>query len=199
MADLFVAVLAAGLSSRFGGNKLETKCLGKPLGRWVLDAVQDAGVGPGAIVTGPEGATFARDWRALVNPDPERGLGSSLAIAARAALDEEANTLLVLLADMPLVTAEYLSELAAARAPAATRQLDGRPGVPALLDRELLRQAATLTEDRGAGPLLAAATLLDAPEGMLRDVDTPGDLAEVERALSYAIRHPRERGDPVDS
>src|SRR5690606_40150061 len=49
-------------------------------------------------------------------------------------------SLLVLLADMPLVTAEYLSELAAAPAPAATRQLDGRPGVPALLDRELLRQ-----------------------------------------------------------
>jgi CTP:molybdopterin cytidylyltransferase MocA len=199
MAEPHVAVLAAGLGSRFGGGKLEAMCAGKPLGQWAIDAVVGAGLGPGAIVTGPEGVSFAQDWRLLVNPAPERGLGSSLALAASAALDAGAPTLLVLLADMPLVSADYLKTLAAAPAPAATRQPDGRPGVPALLDRALIEQAATLKGDRGAGPRLAGAMLLASPEGMLCDVDTPADLKEVERQLESHSRHPRESGDPVGS
>jgi CTP:molybdopterin cytidylyltransferase MocA len=184
MADKpHVAVLAAGRGTRFGGRKLEAICAGKPLGRWVLDAVAEAGLGPGTIVTGPEGIGFAEGWAELVNPQPERGLGSSLAHAAQAALDARASALLVLLADMPLVTPAYLRELAAASAPAATRQPDGHAGVPALLDRALLEKAAELGGDRGAGSLLGGATLLDPPLAMLRDVDTPADLAEVERAL----------------
>lgn len=184
MAEPHVAVLAAGRATRFGGGKLEAPCAGKPLGRWALDAVERAGLGPGTIVTGPEGLRFAEGWMALANPQPEDGLGTSLAIAARNALERDAGTLLVLLADMPLVAPAYLRQLAAAPAPAATRQPDGRPGVPALLDRALLEKAAALTGDRGAGPLLSGATLLDPPPGMLRDVDTPADLTEAERILS---------------
>lgn len=183
MAEPHVAVLAAGRGTRFGGGKLEAPCAGKPLGRWVIDAVEAAGLRPGTIVTGPEGVRFAGAWATLVNPEPEQGLGSSLALAAQAALDDDAPALLVLLADMPLVTADYLRELAAVSAPTATRQPDGRGGVPALLDRSLIGIAARLTGDRGAGPLLAGVRLLDAPSGTLRDVDTTEDLAEVERQL----------------
>src|SRR5690606_16562633 len=114
------------------------------LGRWALDAVEEAGLRPGVIVTGPEGVAFAEGWTALINPEPEAGLGSSLALAAGLALAGGRDALLVLLADMPLVTGEYLRELAAAAAPAATRQADGRAGVPALLDRKLIEEAATL-------------------------------------------------------
>jgi molybdenum cofactor cytidylyltransferase len=198
MAEPAVAVLAAGRGMRFGGGKLEAICAGKPLGRWVLDAVEDAGLGPGVIVTGPEGVSFAAGWTALVNRQPERGIGSSLALAAGAALERGDAALLVLLADMPLVPAAYLRKLALSPAPAATRQPGGHPGVPALLDRELMESAATLSGDRGAGPLLAGATVLDPPAGMLRDVDTAEDLEEVERTLIF-LRHPRESGDPVGS
>jgi CTP:molybdopterin cytidylyltransferase MocA len=184
MAEPAVAVLAAGRGTRFGGGKLEAPCAGKPLGRWALDAGAAAGLAPGTIVTGPEGVSFAEGWTALVNPQPERGLGSSLALAAQAALDRGEGALLVLLADMPLVTANYLRELAGSTAPTATRQPDGRPGVPAVLDRALMEAAAALTGDRGAGPLLAGATLLDPPTGILRDVDTPEDLAAVEWVLA---------------
>ncbi len=184
MAEPRVAVLAAGRGTRFGGGKLEAACAGKSLGRWALDAVAEAGLAPGVIVTGPEGVGFAEGWTALVNPHPEQGLGSSLALAAQAALDRGAQSLLVLLADMPLVPADYVRVLAAASAPAATRQPDGRGGVPALLDRSLIGIAARLTGDRGAGPLLAGIPLLDAPAGALHDVDTAEDLAEVERILT---------------
>lgn len=181
-----VAVLAAGLGARFGGGKLEALCAGKPLGRWVLDAAEEAGLGPGFVVTGPAGASFAEGWTTVINPTPEAGLGSSLALAARLASGRK--SLLVLLADMPLVTPAYLRELAARPAPTATRYPDGHAGVPALLDRRLIEKAARLTGDRGAGPLLGRARPLEPPPGMLRDVDTAEDLAEVEHVLLRA--HP---------
>ena len=95
------------------------------------------------------------------------------------------------------MTAAYLRELASRTAPAATRYPDGHAGVPALLDRTLIEKAASLTGERGAGPLLRGASFLDPPPGMLRDVDTTEDLAEAEREL--LLRHPRESGDPVGS
>lgn len=186
MAEPHVVVLAAGRGTRFGGGKLEAPCARKPLGRWVLDAVAEAGLPPGTLVTGPEAAHFADGapgWKRLVNPHPEAGLGSSLALAARAAMERGDGALMVLLADMPLIPPAYLRELAEAAAPAATRQADGRPGVPAVLDEALLKAAVQLAGDRGAGPLLSGATTLDAPQGALRDVDTAEDLAAVERQL----------------
>lgn len=184
MADRpLVAVLAAGLGRRFGGGKLEAACAGRPLGRWSVEAVEEAGLQPGVIVTGPEGVSFAPGWTRLINAHPEDGLGSSLALAARHALAQDA-ALLVLLADMPLVTPGYLRTLAENPAPVATRYPVGRAGVPALLGRELLEKAALLTGDRGAGPLLAGVPLLDPPAGMLLDVDTPEALAEVAAILS---------------
>jgi molybdenum cofactor cytidylyltransferase len=183
-----VAVLAAGRGTRFGGGKLEAPCAGRPLGRWALDAVAQAGLPPGLIVTGPEGVSFAEGWTPLINPEPEAGLGASLALAARLALGGGARSLLVLLADMPLVAAEYLRELVSRTAPAATRYAEGHGGVPALLDRRLIEKAARLTGDRGAGPLLKAARLFDPPPVMLRDVDTAEDLAEVEAELLLQFR-----------
>ena len=176
-----VAVLAAGRGTRFGGNKLEALCAGKPLGRWAIEAVEAAGLGPGTIVTGPEWVTFAGGWSRAVNADPQGGLGSSLAIAARLAHGKP--SLLVVLADMPLVPPDYLRELASRSAPSATRYPEGHAGVPALLDRRLIDKGAKLTGDRGAGPLLAKARLLDPTPGTLFDVDTPAELAEAERRL----------------
>ena len=43
MAEPYVALLAAGRGTRFGGNKLETACAGKPLGRWAIEAIEEAG------------------------------------------------------------------------------------------------------------------------------------------------------------
>lgn len=184
-----VAVLAAGLGTRFGGDKLQAICAGKPLGRWAIEAVEAAGLGPGTIVTGPEWVSFAGGWARAVNPEPQAGLGSSLALAARL-VPSGKEALLVLLADMPLVTSDFLRELAGSPAPAATRYPEGHAGVPALLDRKLIAKAARLTGDGGAGPLLRGARLLDPPPGMLRDVDTREDLAEVERMLARPAQSP---------
>jgi len=186
MVDPAVAVLAAGRGTRFGGGKLETPCAGKPLGRWALDTVAAARLESGMIVTGPDGLSFAEGWDVLVNPDPAAGIGSSLALAANSALARGAGSLLVILADMPLVTADYLRELADCAPPVATRYPGWSYGVPAVLDRDLMEQASHLTGDRGAGALLTAVpgiAFLTPDPAMLRDVDTPEDLRDVELAL----------------
>ena len=181
-----MAVLAAGRGSRFGGAKLEAICAGKPLGRWALDAVEDAGLGSGMIVTGPAGASFAEGWRPVVNPEPDAGIGSSLALAARIALEGDADGLLVLLADMPLVTSAYLRELVGYPPPVVTRYPQWFYGVPAVLSRSLMEEATHLQGNRGAQALLAAVHaphFLEPPMEILFDVDTPEDLAEAERRL----------------
>ncbi len=189
-SGLLVAVLAAGLARRFGGGKLDAPCAGKPLGAWVLDVVARAGLAPGIIVTGTDAPRFAREaagWQCVTNADAASGLASSLRLAGQEALRRGSGAMLVLLADMPLMPPTYLRDLAAAEAPAATRQEDGRPGVPALLPRAMFADLAQLSGDRGAGPLLAGARGLDlraAPEGALADVDTAEQLAAVARVLA---------------
>ena len=184
-----VAVLAAGQAARFGGGKLDAQCAAKPVGRWVLDAVAQAGLAPGLIVAGPAGAGFAdgAGWEVAPNANAERGLGTSLALAARMAIEREARALLVVLADMPLVAPEYLRRLADASPPAASRYPDRDPGVPALFGQAQLPALVDLGGDRGASALLVlmdGLTLLDPPAGTLLDIDRPEDLAEVECQLS---------------
>lgn len=184
-----VTVLAAGRASRFGGDKLDAPCAGRSLGDWALDAVAEAGLQPGIIVTSAETPEFARraeGWTLVSNPRAEAGLASSLACAARHAQAERAFALLVLLADMPLVPGRFLKGLVEAGAPAATIHPDGRPGVPALIPAHLFERIASLEGDRGAASLLTAepgTTLLAAEPDWLLDVDTPEELAQADRLL----------------
>lgn len=182
MPDPLVAVLAAGRASRFGGGKLDADLAGKPVGRWVLEAIRNAGLAPGVIVIGPDTPRFAEGdgWQSVVNDRPEQGLGSSLALAA----GQTTGGLLVLLADMPLVMPSHIAALAAA--PSATLWPGGKPGVPAHFSATDLPLLRSLTGDRGAGPFLAAMPelrLVEAPSEMLIDIDRPEDLVRAEELL----------------
>lgn len=180
MADalICVALLAAGNARRFGGGKLDADCAGKPLGQWAMRAVEAAKIGPQICITGPDAPEFldgADNWQSVTNSDPSRGLGSSLALAAEKAEEMGADSLLVLLADMPLVSEEFLADLAAQKAPAATEYGSGRLGVPALFPAQIFNELQTLTGDRGAAHLLTSlpdCARMKPPENMLVDVDT---------------------------
>ena len=96
---------------------------------------------------------------------------------------------MVLLGDMPRVTATQIDRLADAfrsadPAPAAVVPVvDGRRGNPVLLDRcRLGPELAALTGDHGAGPLLRGrADVLEivGDPGTVLDVDTPDALTRV--------------------
>ena len=183
MAEPMVAVLAAGRASRFGGGKLDAMLAGRRVGQWVLDALEAAGLAPGVIVTGPNAPAFVANsgWRLATNPDPQAGLGTSLAVAAR----QTEGPLLVALADMPLVPPGHFSTLLQHDC-AATIWPGGKSGVPALFPPPLLPELRNLSGDHGAGPLLTATphlALVEAPAEALLDIDRPEDLARAETIL----------------
>ena len=203
-------VLAAGAGSRFGGGKLLARIGGRPVLQHVLDALAAAGVPQVVVVLGrdAEAVEAAIDWRAerrVVNPEPERGLASSLQVGFEA-VGPKAGAVLVTLGDQPLVSAEVIRSLV--DAPVKR----GRPiVVPAYSDEQgrnpvLLRPAAfplvaETAGDRGLGPVVEANPELVAEvavSGANPDVDTPADLAAaIEAAWGARIRANRDQVDRI--
>ncbi|WP_054530492.1 NTP transferase domain-containing protein [Erythrobacter sp. SG61-1L] len=184
-----IALLAAGSARRFGGGKLDAMLGGKRLGRYALDAALALGRGTPLIVVGPEAAAFALEARAeglatpIVNPLAQEGLGTSVALAARHAADAGADRLLLLAADMPLVSPATLAALieACGNAPACVRHADGHPGIPACFPSASFAALAALGGDKGAGALLRTAevAVLEVSLRELRDVDTVAELEQL--------------------
>jgi molybdenum cofactor cytidylyltransferase len=186
--DTLVAVLGAGRASRFGADKLAQPCAGKPLGQWSLEAAQASGL-PIVWIAGDHTPPFLEVIEVIANPRAAEGISTSVALAAEVAQARGADALLVMLADMPLVTPGLLARLIATGAPAACRQADGRAGVPALIPAGSYPALMALTGDRGAAAVMAkvaSLTLLDCAANELIDVDTPEALAEAARLLVHS-------------
>ncbi len=192
-------VLAAGTASRYraADPSVATKLValhgGVPLVRRVVEAALASRAGPIVAVTGHASAQVraALDGCAVTfahNPDFASGLASSLR-AGLAALPVEAAGALVLLGDMPGVTAPLLDRLIGAfaagdGADAAVPVHEGRRGNPTLLGRALFAPAAALTGDEGARRLLARARIAEVTvddEAVLLDVDEPEALLRLTR------------------
>ncbi|WP_176730292.1 nucleotidyltransferase family protein [Devosia insulae] len=175
-------VLAAGLSTRFGGDKLLYPYAGKPLAAHIADTLvgmpltwRIAIVPP---APSPRGNVFAeRGFELVENPDPAQGMGASLALGARRATELGAAALLVCLADMPNITAAHLAQLidAAGDIDAVATGFDTARGPPAVFARRLFPELAAISGDHGAKHLLAGARLIAAPPGLARDFDKPTD------------------------
>ncbi|MBX9932439.1 MAG: nucleotidyltransferase family protein [Methylobacterium sp.] len=197
-----IVLLAAGRGSRFGAEpKLLSLLDGKPLVRHAAEAALASGLQPVVVVLGAHagrvrkalddlGVTF------MQNADHAAGLSTSLK-AGLEALPSACIGAVVMLGDMPRISADHLVALAAAfvaserRASAVVPIHDGQRGNPVLLNRNALEEGlARLTGDRGAGPLLAGRTdviEIAMDDAVLQDVDTPDALA----ALDLAHQGPR--------
>ena len=183
---ILLAVLGAGRASRFGGDKLAADCAGKPLGQWALDSALATGL-PLVWVADATAPTFVGDAEVVLNRCAAKGIGTSVALAARIAAERGASALLVTLADMPLVNAALLGRLLDAGAPAACLHPNGKSGVPALLPASAFAALMALTGDQGAGRIIArmeGLSLIECEAAALFDVDTPGALAEAARLLN---------------
>ncbi|MHB2204957.1 nucleotidyltransferase family protein [Methylobacterium sp. CM6257] len=192
MPEVGTVLLAAGLGRRFGPEpKLLALLDGKPLVRHAAEAALGARPRPVVAVFGAhaEAVRTALDGLDLIrveNPDFRSGLATSLQ-AGLAALPRSCTAAVVMLGDMPRVTAAHIDRLAEAFAgsepePAAVVPVqDGRRGNPVLLNlRRLAPDIARLTGDHGAGPVLKGrADVLEIPgdPATALDVDTPSGLA----------------------
>lgn len=176
-------VLAAGRASRMGSDKRLMRVQGRTMLETALAAALDGGLEPVLVVTGPEAQPdFPPGVGRVVNADPAKGMASSLA-AGVAALPQEVDGVMVLLADMPRVSAAHVAALAAAFRPdgICVPVFQGRRGNPVLLSRRFFAAMQTLTGDKGARGLIAqhAEAVIEVPmadDGILIDVDTPESL-----------------------
>lgn len=181
-------VLAAGLSTRFPGDKLLHPLAGKPLAAHIADTLVGMTLEQRLAIC-PEGNAgrariFAeRDFGIIVNSSPARGLASSLALGARRAIELGADGMLVCLADMPYVSANFLQRLIGlvgfSAETAIAASLSGEvKSPPAAFAASALPQLLRLEGDKGARDLLRNAGGLAAPDGMLADFDTSADFGE---------------------
>jgi len=200
-------VLAAGAGTRFGGEKLAARVDGKAVLQHVLDALAAVGFDDPVVVLAPDAAPPSIDWRRaqrVTNPDPGRGLSSSVRIGWQHAIatDPVPEAVMIALGDQPLVDIDVVRAL-------ATAPLDaGRPivaprysGSDAHNPLRIKASGAYLidevTGDRGLGPVVARhadlVRWIDV-EGDNLDVDTTADLARVaELAWARRVRGNRDQ------
>lgn len=180
-------VPGAGRSERFGGMKLVAEVDGGPLLNRTLHSLLEGGIDRVVVVLAP-GASFPtvsllRDHRVTIaaNPDPSRGMFSSIQVGLAAAAGDP---IAVLPADMPFVRPGTVAALldACARLDAAVVPMhDGRRGHPLILParlRDALRLAdplASLKDALGRLGMRQQPITVEDP-GVLRDVDRREDL-----------------------
>ena len=185
-ADVHAIVLAAGRSSRMGGpNKLMALFDGKPLIRQSAERALASGAAGTTVVTGHQAARIrdalaGLDVQFAHNPDFADGLSGSLK-AGIAAVPQEAAGALIVLGDMPVVSAADLDRLISAFRKAGGQTVvrathNGKRGNPVLLPRSLFGAVAQLQGDTGARHLVEAELMpvidVEIGEGAGIDVDT---------------------------
>ena len=183
-------VLAAGLARRMGRQKLLLKLQGKPVVRWAVERLVPH-VGDIVVVTGQDDAAIREalsglSLRFAVNPSPQAGQGSSIAVGV-AALPPWTQAALIALGDQPRVPDAVVPALLAALERAGKAIVapvyQGAQGTPVLFTAQIFAELKALTGDAGARavvtrhPERVERVSFDLP--MPPDVDTPEDFARL--------------------
>lgn len=179
-------LLAAGLSRRFGGNKLLADWKGKPLYMYSLLALarmagqrEDCRL---TVVTRYEeiqAQALALGARVCWNGHSEEGISSSLRLGLESA--PEADFYLCSVADQPDLTAglasSFLDAFLASGKPLGCVTYQGRPGNPAVFHRRFREELLALRGDAGGRRVLERhrEERFLWPGPALPDLDTPQD------------------------
>jgi CTP:molybdopterin cytidylyltransferase MocA len=193
-------VLAAGASSRMGRPKALLDLDGQTVLERVLGACAGGGAAAAVLVTSPGGeavraggATGPLPVLQAVNPNPERGMLSSLQVGLQVLPAGTAGFLLFPV-DFPIVPADEVARLReafAARLPGQRifiPSFQRRRGHPVLIDAELGPEFLALGAEASARVVLAAhdgeiAYVAAADDRVLMDMDTPEDYQRCQARL----------------
>lgn len=187
-SKVFIAVLAAGASQRFGTPKQLQDWDGIPLLRHAVLTACEACADRVLAVLGHrwrETKTAATDAPFItLNERYENGMGTSIALAARS-LAAVADAVIVMPADQPLVTPDHLRALIDAwsgnRDEIVASHYAGINGAPALFASGTFDALASLSADDGARTLFSDDRFRVqsvACEAAAFDVDVPEDLEQ---------------------
>lgn len=184
-------LLAAGAGRRFGGDAPKVRALlrGRELWEWPLEALRGGGVDALVVVQGATRFAVA-GAEVVVCEEWAEGLAASLRAGVEAAASRGADGVVVALADQPLLDSRAVARVLAARgggARAVRATYGGVPNHPSVIEAAVFGEISALRGDEGARRLLEGARLvacdgLGAPD----DVDTPEDLARVDRVRRLA-------------
>ena len=181
-------VLAAGASTRFGGQKLLAPLDGTPVVRWSVEALLAADLAEVVVVLGRDAvevraAVVGLPVRCVVNPAYGEGMSTSLR-AGIGALGSVVRAAVVALGDQPRVGPAVVRALCDAyrhtRQPLVVPSYAGARGNPVLVDRSLFGELLAVTGDEGARGVIARDPArvhrVEFPFAMPLDVDTHVDL-----------------------
>ena len=120
--------------------------------------------------------------RLVRNANWAEGMGTSIACGV-AAIEDEADAVVLALCDQPLVTSDILNELTAFAAEGlAAAEYDGTIGVPALFGKQFFPELMALSGKEGAKKILlrnvANVRRVKCPEAGM-DIDTAEDIARL--------------------
>lgn len=184
-------VPAAGSAERFGGKKLLADVDGAPLLEHTLGALLGR-VAQVVVVVGPDAEELRARVpsltdsrvRVVVNPDPSRGMFSS--VQAGVASVDWADAYVIVPADMPYVkpaTVQALAEQYACSSGIVSPRYRGKRGHPVFVPRalrdEILREDPRSNLHEVLKRHQNERVDFDVEDaGVVRDVDTPADLAQ---------------------
>ena len=187
-------VLAAGQSRRMGAaNKLLAEVDGRAMVESVVRAALASNLTRVRVVTGHQGDAVKAQLAGLDvdfthNPHYAEGLSASLK-AGLAGLGGDVDGIMVLLGDMPRITAAHIDRLIAAFNPHEGRAIcvptfNGKRGNPVLFGADLAGEMAAVAGDAGAKSLIGrhedvVAEVAMADDAIFLDIDTPTALARV--------------------
>jgi len=193
MPDTFRAVAivtAAGSAERFGGKKLLAPVNGEPLLDHTIRSLLDGGVTEVIVVVSADARReLARDVstmndarvRPIENPDPSRGMFSSIQIGVAEATGD---ALLVLPGDMPFVRPETVRAVIAKyreRPAIVSPRYNGKRGHPVVMPLSLRDEIAATPPSANLHDVIkrhpGEPVHVDVNDaGVVRDVDTRSDL-----------------------
>ncbi|HXW36335.1 MAG TPA: nucleotidyltransferase family protein [Nitrososphaerales archaeon] len=188
-------VLAAGLSRRMGAVKMGLTIVRKTLLEWALEPYLRSELKRVILVLPEDFSFFEQDDRLSVvrNPRPQDGLSSSLKLGLAECLSGAA---VIGLGDQPMVRPETIDSMVSAHqglgAKIVVPVFSGKRGNPVLFDRALFPQILAVSGDVGAKQVITAneglVLELDVQDdGILVDVDTPGDLEAARARLAQRL------------
>ncbi len=228
MNTVAAVVLAAGSSVRMGRNKLLLELDGETVVRRAAGTARAAGLAPVVVVTGHEreaveAALHGLPCRTVHNSEHARGQHTSVAAGIAALTDaaladdtagaaagadhtagaDDSTAAIVMLADMPFVTADMLRTVAdrhaATGAPVVASRYGGKTIAPPILYHRRLFGELTRMDSRCGRQVVkrhrAEAVEVDWPLEMMRDLDRPSDYADARAQLS--TRPPAAQAPPA--
>jgi molybdenum cofactor cytidylyltransferase len=191
-------ILAAGASARMGHPKQLLPWGEKTMLQHVVDIVSAAPVDQIVLVLGYQAQKVLDSLdlgqqpatpsiQVVINPHPERGLSSSMQVGL-AALEDDIDAALFVLADQPAITPQIIGAIVEryrqTHAPIVVPVYQGRRGNPTLFAREMFPALMQVRQDQGGRAILGRYAHLIAQvevgsDAIFQDIDTVEDYRRI--------------------